>query len=143
MGYNTHWSILFEKPYSEWIVQGIYNTFYISLISWAFALLIGVLVGMISEAPMKGFRYFASAYVQVFRNIPLLVQLFFSYFVIPLLLPKEIRRQLYEIGWEMGSAILTLSLYTSAKISEHVRAGLNTVESGIRQAALSTGIAMT
>ena len=40
----------------------------------------------------------------------------------------------------MGSAILTLSLYTSAKISEHVRAGLNTVESGIRQAALSTGL---
>jgi glutamate/aspartate transport system permease protein len=40
----------------------------------------------------------------------------------------------------MGSAILTLSLYTGAKLAEHVRAGLNTVSRGIRQGALSTGL---
>lgn len=140
MGYTIQWSILFEQPYREWIIQGIYHTFYISLISWVFALFIGIFVGMMSEAPVKGLQYFSTAYVQIFRNIPLLVQLFFSYFVIPLLLPLHLRRHLYEIGWELGSAIFTLSLYTSAKISEHVRAGLNAVDKEIRQCALSTGL---
>jgi glutamate/aspartate transport system permease protein len=79
-------------------------------------------------------------YVEVFRNIPLLVQLFFAYFVLPLLLPLPLRRHLYEIGWEWGSAVLTLTVYTSAKVTGHVRSGLNAVGQGLRQAALSTGL---
>lgn len=140
MGYDAQWSILWQMPYREWVLQGIYHTYLISIISWAFALIIGILVGMMAEAPVRGVRYFSTAYVEIFRNIPLLVQLFFSYFVIPLVLPLDLRRYLYELGWELGSAILTLSLYTSAKVAEHVRAGLNTVGKGVRQGALSTGL---
>ncbi len=140
MGYEIQWSVLWELPYGEWILEGIYLTYQISLISWVFALLIGILVGMMAESPLKPMQYFSTGFVEVFRNIPLLIQLFFAYFVIPLLLPLHLRRHLYEIGWEMGSAIFTLSLYTSAKVAEHVRAGLNTVSPGIRQSALSTGL---
>jgi glutamate/aspartate transport system permease protein len=140
MGYEIQWSILWQLPYREWIIQGVVLTYQISLTSWICALVIGILIGTLAESPLRPLRWAASVHVEVFRNIPLLVQLFFAYFVIPLLLPLHLRRQLYEIGWEVGSAILTLSLYTSAKIAEHVRAGLNTVGKGIRQGALSTGL---
>jgi glutamate/aspartate transport system permease protein len=108
--------------------------------SWLLAMALGVLLGMLAESPLRPLQHLSTAYVEVFRNIPLLVQLFFAYFVIPLVLPRDLRRALYDLGWEMGSAVLTLSLYTGAKLAEHVRAGLNTVGKGIRQGALSTGL---
>jgi glutamate/aspartate transport system permease protein len=89
---------------------------------------------------VRALRHVATGYVEVFRNIPLLVQLFFAYFVIPMVLPLTVRKQLYGIGWELGSAVLTLSVYTAAKVAEHVRTGLNTVSRGTRHAALATGM---
>jgi glutamate/aspartate transport system permease protein len=139
MGYQIDWSVLWESPYREWILEGLSLTFQISLVSWVLALVIGILIGMLAESPLRFLQLLSSAHVELFRNVPLLVQLFFAYFVIPLLLPL-LRRELYDLGWEMGSAILTLSLYTSAKLAEHVRAGLNTVGKGVRQGALSTGL---
>lgn len=140
MGYELQWSVLWEQPYRDWIIEGLFLTCQISLIAWVAGLAIGILVGMMAESPWKPLVYFSTGYVEVFRNIPLLVQLFFAYFVIPLLLPVHLRRPLYEIGWEWGSAVLTLSVYTSAKVTGHVRSGLNAVAMGIRQAALSTGL---
>jgi glutamate/aspartate transport system permease protein len=140
MGYELQWSVLWQEPYLGWILEGLALTFQISLISWVLALLLGLLIGMLAEAPLRPLQCLSTTYVEVFRNIPLLVQLFFAYFVIPLLLPLHLRRALYDLGWEMGSAVLTLSLYTGAKLAEHVRAGLNTVGKGIRQGALSTGL---
>jgi glutamate/aspartate transport system permease protein len=140
MGYEVQWSVLWDQPYRDWILEGLYLTVQISLISWICGLAIGILVGMLSESPRRSLVLLSVCYVEVFRNIPLLVQLFFAYFVLPLLLPLPIRRQLYEIGWEWGSAVLTLIVYTSAKVTGHVRSGLNSVGIGLRQAALSTGL---
>jgi glutamate/aspartate transport system permease protein len=140
MGYQLQWSVLWEEPYREWILEGLSLTFQISVMSWLLAMALGVLLGMLAESPLRPLQRLSTAYVEVFRNIPLLVQLFFAYFVIPLVLPRDLRRALYDLGWEMGSAVLTLSLYTGAKLAEHVRAGLNTVGKGIRQGALSTGL---
>ncbi len=140
MGYELQWSILWDVPYRDWILEGLYLTVQISLIAWIGGLAIGVIVGMLSESPRRPLAVLSVAYVEIFRNIPLLVQLFFAYFVLPLLLPLPLRRQLYEIGWEWGSAVLTLTVYTSAKVTGHVRSGLNTVGHGLRQAALSTGL---
>lgn len=140
MGYEVQWSVLWGQPYRDWILEGLYLTVQISLISWICGLAIGILVGMLSESPRRPLVLLSVCYVEVFRNIPLLVQLFFAYFVLPLLLPLPLRRQLYEIGWEWGSAVLTLIVYTSAKVTGHVRSGLNSVGIGLRQAALSTGL---
>ena len=140
MGYEVQWSVLWGQPYRDWILEGLYLTVQISLISWICGLAIGILVGMLSESPRRPLVLLSVCYVEVFRNIPLLVQLFFAYFVLPLLLPLPLRRQLYEIGWEWGSAVLTLIVYTSAKVTGHVRSGLNAVGIGLRQAALSTGL---
>ena len=140
MGYEVQWSVLWDQPYRDWIREGLSLTIQISLIAWICGLAIGILIGMLSESPRRPLVLLSVAYVEIFRNIPLLVQLFFAYFVLPLLLPLPIRRQLYEIGWEWGSAVLTLTVYTSAKVTGHVRSGLNAVGSGLRQAALSTGL---
>lgn len=134
------WSILWQAPYGDWIAAAILVTVRISLISWVFALLLGAGIGIAREAPSRVVRVLATAHVEIFRNIPLLVQLFFAYYVLPRLLPMDLRRDLFHLGWEQGSAILTLSLYTSAKVAEHVRAGLNTVGRNLRAAALATGL---
>jgi glutamate/aspartate transport system permease protein len=140
MGYEVNWSVLWDQPYRDWILEGLYLTIEISLIAWVAGLAVGVLVGMLSESPRRPLAAVSAGYVEVFRNIPLLVQLFFAYFVLPLLLPLPLRRQLYEIGWEWGSAVLTLSVYTSAKVTGHVRSGLNAVGRGLREAATATGL---
>jgi len=103
-------------------------------------LALGVVVGLSRGSPNPGLRGLATIYVEIFRNIPLLVQLFFIYYVLPRLLPEAPRRALFALGWETASAILTISLYTSAKVAEHVRAGLNAVGRELRLGALSTGL---
>jgi glutamate/aspartate transport system permease protein len=134
------WLLLFRAPYGERVLDAVLTTLELSLLSWAFALVIGVVAGLLREAPHRAARLAATAFVEIFRNVPLLVQLFFIYFVLPRVLPLPLRQILFAFGWEFISAVLTLSLYTGAKIAEHVRSGLNTVGVGVRQAAMSTGL---
>jgi glutamate/aspartate transport system permease protein len=134
------WSILWRPPFGEQLRDAILLTTQIALYAWVGALALGVLVGMAREAPAAPVRALATAHVELFRNIPVLVQLFFIYYVLPRLLPPPERHVLFQLGWEMWSAVLTLALYSSAKIAEHVRAGLNAVGSGIRLAARSSGL---
>jgi glutamate/aspartate transport system permease protein len=134
------WGVLWRAPFGDQILDAILLTIKISLVSWIFAMLIGVVVGIAREAPVRLVRLAASAHVELFRNIPVLVQLFFIYYVLPRVLPIEVRRILFDLGWEVVAAVLTLSLYSSAKIAEHVRAGLNAVGRPLQQAALATGL---
>lgn len=134
------WSVLWRPPYGGWVVDAVLVTLELSLVSWVLALVIGTLAGIARDSPYRTVRLVATAHVEIFRNVPLLVQLFFAYYVLPRLLPLEVRRELFQLGWEIGSAIMTLSLYTSAKVAEHVRAGLNTVSRELRWGALSTGL---
>ena len=134
------WGVLWRPPFGDQILDAILLTIKISLVSWIFAMLLGVVVGIAREAPIRLVRLAASAHVELFRNIPVLVQLFFIYYVLPRVLPVELRRVLFDLGWEVVAAVLTLSLYSSAKSAEHVRAGLNAVGRPLQQAALATGL---
>jgi glutamate/aspartate transport system permease protein len=134
------WSILWKPPFGEQILDALLLTFKIALYSWIIAMILGVVVGVAREAPNRAVRTFATAYVELFRNIPVLVQLFFVYFVMPRVLPMPVRHVLFDFGWETVAAIIALSLYSSAKIAEHVRAGMNAIGPGMRQAALASGL---
>ncbi len=134
------WSILWTPPYGEQLLDALLLTVEIAFYAWIAALLIGILVGIAREAPSAIVRTLATAHVELFRNIPVLVQLFFIYYVLPRLLPLDLRRVLFDLGWEQIAAVITLALYSSAKIAEHVRAGLNTVSRHVRQGALATGL---
>jgi glutamate/aspartate transport system permease protein len=134
------WAILVRPPFGEQLADAILLTVQIAAIAWVAAMVLGLLVGLARDAPSALARRIATAHVEIFRNIPVLVQLFFIYYVLPRLLPMEWRRALFRLGWEELSAVVTLALYSSAKIAEHVRAGLNAVGAHIRQSALATGL---
>ena len=140
MGGGLDWGVLWRPPFGDLIVEAVLLTLRIAGLSWVLAMLLGILVGIGREAPSRVVRGLSTGFVEVFRNIPVLVQLFFVYYVVPRLLPLEVRRLLFDMGWEVAAAILTLTLYSSAKIAEHVRAGMNSVGRPLRQAALATGL---
>lgn len=140
MGQGLDWSILWRAPNGDAVLDAILTTLEISLSAWAIALAVGIGVGLTRGSPRIALRGGATVYVEIFRNIPLLVQLFFIYYVMPRLLPIGLRRELFSLGWETTSAIIAIALYTAAKIAEHVRAGLNAVGRRMRLTALSTGL---
>jgi glutamate/aspartate transport system permease protein len=137
---GLHWSILFTPPFGGQLANAILLTVEIATCAWVGALALGLVVGIARDAPSMTVRRIATAHVEIFRNVPVLVQLFFIYYVLPRLLPLDVRRVLFRLGWEELSAIITLALYSSAKIAEHVRAGMNTVGDHIRQSVLATGL---
>jgi glutamate/aspartate transport system permease protein len=93
--YTFDWSVLWRPPYGEMLVKGIATTLHLSLLAWLIALALGLTVGIGRVLPSGLARLAGAAYVQVFRNTPFLVQLFFWYFAAPLLLPKPAQEWLY------------------------------------------------
>ena len=94
MKYNWNWGIFFElEPgssgtYLHYLLVGLGWTLATALAAWAIALALGALVGTLRTTPGKWLARLCTAYVELFRNIPLLVQMFLWFFVLPELLPK-------------------------------------------------------
>src|SRR3990172_1046150 len=95
MGYNWNWGIFFEKAlfgsgtYLDLILSGLKWTVVVSLLAWIIAFSVGSVLGVLRTTSFAFARAFATAYVDVFRNIPLLVQMFIWYFVVPEIVPKD------------------------------------------------------
>jgi len=82
-----------------------------------------------------------NAYVELFRNIPLLVQMFLWYFVLPELLPTAMGDWLKQLpDASFYTAVVALGFYTSARVAEQVRAGILSLARGQRMAALALGL---
>src|SRR3546814_12239278 len=84
--------------------------------SWILAMAIGVLVGIGRTTRMQWARFLGAAYVELFRNIPLLVQMFLWYFVVPEILPASLGAMIKQIPPPWGifvTAVVCLGLYTS------------------------------
>jgi len=140
--YDFQWSILWMHPYGGWMLQGIFTTIHLSGIGWIIALILGVVVGTSRVFPVAFIRFPGTAYVELFRNIPLLVQLFIWYFAVPLVLPHTARLWMYENvpNVEYMAALAALSIYTSSRVGEQIRSGLQSIPKEQYQAALSTGL---
>ena len=83
LAYKFDWSVLWREPYGRWMLQGIWVTIQLGLISWVIALGLGTLVGTLRITPWRVLRAIGTLYVEIFRNIPFMVQLFFWYFAGP------------------------------------------------------------
>ncbi|MEA3223170.1 MAG: amino acid ABC transporter permease [Thermodesulfobacteriota bacterium] len=146
LGYDFHWAILYEKnpTYGEifglWLLHGLLLTIKISAISTVFALILGTLFGIGRLSRFKPFYLLSTGYVEFFRNTPLLVQLFFWYFALPLVLPESARTFLNNHGYELWASIAGLSIYTGAFVAEIVRAGIQAIPRGHLEAAASSGL---
>ena len=135
------WQIFLEDPggkiptYWQWLVSAWGWTVSVSLCSLVVALVLGSLVGVIRTLPDSPWLVrFGNAWVELFRNIPLLVQIFLWYFVIPDVFPvlKKCSPALL--------VIVAIGLFTSARIGEQVRAGIRSLSLGQRNAALALGL---
>ncbi len=142
MSYNWDWGVLFREPYFEWLVSGFLWTITVSIAAWVLAFSLGSIVGIARTVDNKWASGIATCYVEIFRNIPLLVQMFLWYFVFPELLPDDagmwVKRELPMP--EFTTAVVCLGLYTASRVAEQVRAGIEAIGQGQRNAGLAMGL---
>jgi glutamate/aspartate transport system permease protein len=141
MNYRWDWGILFQSPYFGWILSGFGLTCLISFLACGIALTVGATIGIARTLDNRFVRYLGTGYVEVFRNIPLLVQLFIWFYVVPQLLPAAwgqwlVRGLPYAPFW---TTVVGLGLYTAANVAEQVRSGIQSISRGQREAALAIG----
>jgi len=151
MRYNWNWKIFFDlEPggsgtYLAYLLAGLGWTLAVALAAWLVALTIGTVVGTLRTAPGALVAKFCAAYVEIFRNIPLLVQMFLWFFVLPELLPTALGDWIKQLPPPWGSyvpAVLCLSLYTSVRVAEQVRAGIQSLPRGQTMAGTAIGLSL-
>jgi glutamate/aspartate transport system permease protein len=114
----------------------------ISLCAWVIAFAFGSAVGIARTLPWKLARTIGTAYVETLRNIPLLVQMFLWFFVVPELVPEDFGRWLKrDMPFpEFSMAVLCLGFYTASRVAEQVRAGIESIPRSLVSAALASGM---
>lgn len=151
MNYQWNWHVFLQPTaagddiYLGWMLSGLQMTLMLSLSAWLIALLLGAVMGVLRTVPNKALSGLATAYVELFRNIPLLVQLFIWYFVLPELLPTSIGdayKQSHPVFQQFLAAMVCLGLFTSARVAEQVRSGINALPRGQRNAGLALGLTL-
>jgi glutamate/aspartate transport system permease protein len=151
VNYNWNWGVFWQPApdgtgvYFWWLITGLCWTVATALLAWAIALLLGSIVGTVRTTPFKWVVRLGDAYVELFRNIPLLVQMFLWYFVLPELLPKvlgDAMKQMVPPWASFWPAVLCLGFYTSARVAEQVRAGIQSLPRGQRMAGTALGLTL-
>jgi polar amino acid transport system permease protein len=152
-GLEPLWPHLLAGKYWRWLLEGWCTTVLASLLVMVASTVLGIGFAVARSAALAPLRWLALGYLSVFRNTPLLVQLFFWYFGVPSLLPPEWMAWLnrthslalgpFSLGWpslEFLSATVGMVFYATAYVGEEVRAGINSVPASQSQAARSLGM---
>jgi glutamate/aspartate transport system permease protein len=146
MGYDWHWRVFLEpapghERYLDWVLSGLKITLTLGLSAWLIALVLGAVLGVMRTLPNRALSTFAAAYVELFRNVPLIVQLFIWYFVGPELLPfGDALKKIDPVAQQYLAAMLCLGTYTAARICEQVRGGILSLPRGQRLAGHALGM---
>jgi polar amino acid transport system permease protein len=142
MNYSFDWRVLWTGQAASWLWQGVLTTVELSALSWLIAVVLGIIAGALRTLPAGSLRWLALSYVEFFRNVPLLVWMFFWYFAVPPLLPQAANDWLFDHGAEFIAAIFALGVYHGARFSEVIRAGIQSIPKTQLEAALSTGLSV-
>ena len=149
MNYNWHWKVLFEMEpggtgtYLQYLLVGLVWTLATALAAWVIALAVGAVVGTLRTTPIKWVVRLGNGYVELFRNIPLIVQMFLWFFVVPELLPKAMGDAIKQVPPPWGSyipAVMCLGIFTSVRVAEQVRAGITSLPRGQGMAGTAMGL---
>ena len=148
MNYDWNWAFFFQpEPNTNIVVwrlllEGLWNTLKISALSWLLALSIGSVIGTIRTTQSRALILLGNCYVELFRNIPLLVQMFLWFFVLPALVPpvRIIEQKFGYDAYQFISVIICLGTFTAARVAEQVRSGINSLPRGQRYAAQALGL---
>ncbi len=134
-----HWKIFLQdtgggETYFQWLMSAWKWTLTVSALSWLVAIFTGVVVGIMRTLPNKFVAFLGHAWTELFRNIPLIVQIFIWYHVIPSLFLSL--RQVPSLTL----VVIGLGFFTSARISELVKAGIESLPKGQYQAGIALGL---
>jgi len=149
MNYNWNWRIFWESSpdgvgtYMDTLVSGLIWTLATALTAWVMALILGAIIGTIRTMPNKWVAGFANAYVELFRNIPLLVQMFLWYFVMPELVPASVGSWLKTMpNASFITAVVCLGFFTSSRVAVQISAGINALPRGQKLAGTALGLTL-
>jgi glutamate/aspartate transport system permease protein len=147
--YNWNWGIFWQLSpdgrgtYLDTLFAGLGWTLSTALSAWVIALILGMIVGVIRTTPIRWLRLLGDAWVELFRNVPLLVQMFLWFFVFPEILPAAAGAWLKQLPRSaFYTAVVCLGLYTSARVAEQTRAGIQSLAGGQRMAGIALGLTL-
>jgi len=147
VSYNWNWSIFFEPApggtgtYFNMLLSGLWLTIQTGVFAWIIALLFGSVIGVLRTLPSKTAYWVGFAYVEFFRNMPLLVQLFLWFFVLPELLPRSWGLWLKQMPYApFYTAAIGIGLFMSARVAVQLAAGIASLPRGQKQAATALGL---
>jgi glutamate/aspartate transport system permease protein len=147
VSYHWNWLVFFDPSptgggtYLDMLMSGLLLTIETSFCAWIIALIFGSIVGVMRTLPSKTASTIGFAYVEFFRNMPLLLQLFLWYFVLPELVPRQAGLWLKQLpNAPFYTAAIGIGLFMSARIAEQVRAGIGSLPRGQKMAATALGL---
>jgi His/Glu/Gln/Arg/opine family amino acid ABC transporter permease subunit len=140
VNYQFNWSVLWSGQSGSWLLQGVLTTLGISVLAWVLAVALGILSGAMRTVPWKPLRALATFYVEFFRNVPLLVWMFFWYFGVPPLLPRAVQDWIFNHRAEFWAGMFALGFYHGARMSEIIRAGILSIPRTQFEAAVAMGL---
>ena len=147
MSYHWNWRIFWDPSpegvgtYWDMLLQGLLTTLEVSALAWLVALALGTVMGVLRTLPSPLARAVGTAWVELFRNIPLLVQLFLWYFVLPEVVPAaagDWLKSLQDAPFVISAA--GIGFFMSARVAEQVRAGLGALPRGQGLAGTALGL---
>ena len=150
MDYRWNWSVFLHQAadnqtYVDWLLSGLSITLALGLSAWLIALALGTLLGILRTLPNRWLSGIAAAYVELFRNVPLLVQIFIWYFAMPEILPfgmGEAIKSMSPLAQQFTTAMLCLGFFTAARVCEQVRSGIRALPPGQKNAGLAMGFTL-
>jgi glutamate/aspartate transport system permease protein len=147
VSYNWNWSIFFQPApggtgsYFDMLLSGLWLTIQTGVLAWIIALAFGSIIGVLRTLPSKTAGWVGFAWVEFFRNMPLLVQLFLWFFVLPELLPRSAGLWLKQMpNAPFYTAAIGIGLFMSARVAVQLAAGIASLPRGQKQAATALGL---
>ena len=132
--------MLWTGQSGAWLLQGLITTLELSALAWLLAVALGILSGALRTVAFTPLRWLATFYVEFFRNVPLLVWMFFWYFGVPPLLPRGVQDWIFDHGAEFWAGMMALGVYHGARMSEVIRSGIQSIPKTQFEASLAMGL---
>ncbi|MDB5860780.1 MAG: polar amino acid transporter, inner rane subunit [Ramlibacter sp.] len=145
MNYAWNWGIFWDlavegRPHYVLLLQGLLWTVVTASCAWVLALTVGSVVGVLRTLPFRGARLAGTVYVELFRNIPLLMQMFIWFFVLPELVPEDLGNALKHLdNGPFLAAVCAIGFFMAARVAEQVRAGIQALPRGQLMAGTALG----
>jgi glutamate/aspartate transport system permease protein len=150
VNYHWNWHIFLEPnptgngTYLDMLLAGLGLTIKTAIAAWIIALIFGSVIGVLRTLPSRAASWIGFGYVEFFRNMPLLVQLFLWFFVLPELLPRPAGLWLKQLpNAPFWTACIGVGLFMSARVAVQLAAGIGSLPRGQKQAATALGLTTT